>query len=996
MSFKVYGPEQGLSNLAPWALAQDPVGFIWVGTEDGLFRFEGHRFQAYGVKEGLPSALVDNLHIGSDGTLWAGTYKGLCYFHEGRFVAVGPNQGLPESPVTGIAIGSEGQILVGMNEGLFQRKEDGTFHPVPGYGAGVVTALWSRHRGGIWVATWADSRATVRCLDSKGWRTVEGSSGFSGDRIDALAIDGQGYVWARSLKSLWMIAPGRSSFEPSTPSLPAARQRGFLYVDPHGQLWVTTAQGLFRNLAGQWQRLGIQEGLPKNSLHAAMEDREGSLWAASEGVYRLQGGGVLRAITMAEGLPNEVIWNIFRSRSGELYVGTDGGLALAQGAGWKLVPGTGNFQVRTIVQGPDGALYVAGGPEVLRVDPRGVVKRFGSSDGVITAGRIYRLLFDRQGDLWVSTEGGGLLKGHGQGNAWTFRRQSILSGTPVERFEDLFEDSVGRLWAAGEKGLAMWDGNVWHRFTSRNGLRSDHVNYVRGTRSGELILSYFETLGLCRASYSNGAFKVIEHLDRVFPPEKLVYQFAEDAKGNFWVGTGQGLSMITQDGRVEQFGRGEGLVSEDTNAMALLPEANGDLWIGTSGGLAHFDASAYKGAPDHPLSVILDCRLGEKAFPVFSKELTRVPHVSNTFTVKFSGLSFIREGRVQHQVRLEGLESDWHSSATREERYPALPHGKYRFDARSRVGQGEWGPISSFEFEILPAWWETWWFRTLVLIGFAGLVVLVLRWRLAALRRRNRSLEAMVIARTREVEAKAEELAKVNDALRNQSLTDPLTGLRNRRYLAVCMPEDVAQVQRVHRDVMSSRSDRVRLNIDLVFLMVDIDHFKFVNDHYGHAAGDRVLQQVSEILRNATRDSDTVVRWGGEEFLVVARNASRSESAILAERIRAQMEDHVFDLEDGAKLHRTCSIGFTFYPFIPEKPSFLPWEQVLDIADHCLFAAKRGGRNAWVGVFPRVDGDAERIKSAIPMEIPALLKSGEIEVATSLPNPAGLEWDLKG
>lgn len=997
LSFKVYGADQGLGNLAAWALVQDAAGFIWVGTEDGLFRFDGQRFQAFTLKDGLSSALVDILHLGPDGTLWAGTYKGLCYFKEGRFIALGQPQGLPNAQVTGLGTASDGRILVGMSQGLFQQKADGSFQPVPGYGEGAVTALWSQPgMGGVWVASWAHSRSTVRHLDSSGWKTLEGATGFTGDRIDAMAVDGQGTIWARSVKNLWMATVGRSVFEHSEPSLPETSQKGFLYVDPRGQLWVPTVKGLFRNLGGRWELLGVADGLPKDTLHAVMEDREGSLWAASEGAYRLQGGGVLRAYKIADGLPNEVIWSIFRARNGEFYVGTDGGLVQAKGSGWNLLPGTTNFQVRTIVQGIDGALFIAGGPEILRVDPKGGVQRFGSAHGVVTAGRIFRLLFDRHGALWVATDGGGLLKGTNLGNRWTFQRQSLPDGTPTEQVKDLFEDAAGRLWASGEKGLVMWDGKVWSRFTSKDGLRNDHLYYVRGTRNGDLIISYFDPLGLCRARYTNGKFEVIEHLDRVFPPEKLVYQYTEDAKGNFWVGTGQGLSLISPDGRVEQLGRGEGLASEDTNAMAVLPEPNGDLWIGTSGGLARFDSAAYKGAPQHPATVLLDCQLGGRAHPLFSPKLIQVPHSANTFTVKFAGLSFIREGSVQHQVRLEGLENDWHFSATREERYPALPHGKYRFAARSRVGQGEWGPISSFEFEILPAWWESLWFRALLALTMGGLVLLIVRSRVAALRRRNRSLEAMVAARTREVEAKAAELAKANDALLNQSLTDPLTGLRNRRYLGVCMPEDVAQVQRVHRDVVSSRTDRVLLNIDLVFLMVDIDHFKFVNDHHGHAAGDRVLQQVAEILKNATRDSDTVVRWGGEEFLVVARNAARKESAILAERIRTQMEAHVFDLEDGTSLHRTCSIGFTFYPFMPDKPSFLPWEQVLDIADHCLFAAKRGGRNAWVGIFPTDEGDAVRIKSTIPMEIPALIQSGDIKVISSLPDPASLDWDLKG
>jgi len=996
LSFKVYGTDQGLGNLTPWALAQDSFGFIWVGTEGGLYRYDGQRFQVFGLNEGLPSAFVNHLHVDAEGTLWAGTYKGLARLREGRFQEAGESLRLPQAQVTGISSGPDGQLWVGMTEGLFKRLPDGTFQAVPGWPGGAVTALWSRPGSGVvWAASWLNSRSTLLKWDPSGWHSFEGGKGFTQERVDALAVDGRGSIWARSINSLWCLAADRGVFELANPALPSARQKGHLYVDPRGRLWVTTDQGLFLNSNGLWTRLGTAEGLPRNTLRAVMEDREGSLWAAGEGVFRLQGGGVLRAYTAAEGLPNEVVWCIFRDRSGALFAGTDSGLARADAQGWKPVPGTGNFQVRSVAQGPDGALFLGGGPEVLRLDARTGVRRFGSAQGVVTSGRIFRLHFDHKGDLWVATDGGGLLKGTGRGDQWQFQRESVTGGTPTESFEGIYEDSGGRLWAAGDRGLAMWDGTSWRRFTTKDGLRNNHVSYLNGTRSGDLLLSYFDPYGLCRAVFSQGTFKVLEHLDQTFPRDKLIYSFDEDAKGNLWVGTGQGLDMVARDQRVEHFGRAEGLVGEDTNAMAILPEANGDVWIGTSSGLARFDASAYRGAPGHPVTVILECRLGNNQVPVFSSKRIRVSNDSNTLMVKFAGLSFIREGKVQHQVRLEGLESEWHFSETLEERYPALLHGKYRFDARSRVGQGEWGPISSFEFEVLPAWWQSWWFRLLMVLGGAGVLMLIIRWWMDALHRRNRMLEEMVAARTSEVQAKAKELEEVNEALRNQSLTDPLTGLRNRRYLGVCMPEDVAQVQRVHRDVIASRDDRVMLNIDLVFLMVDIDHFKFVNDHHGHAAGDQVLQQVAEILRKATRDSDTVVRWGGEEFLVVARNAARRESGILAERIRSQMANHVFLLEDGTAFHRTCSVGFTFFPFVPENPALLPWEQVLDIADHCLFAAKRGGRDAWVGLFPSLEGDANRIKAGLPMEIPELLASGDITVATSLADSISLDWDLK-
>jgi ligand-binding sensor domain-containing protein len=137
LSFKVYGADHGLGNLSPWALAQDRVGFIWVGTEDGLYRFDGHRFQSFGLKHGLPSSFVDNLHVDSEGILWAGTYKGLSYLKEDRFLDAGTAMGLPHAQVTGVCTGPDGQVWVGMSEGLFRRRR-----PFPG-GAGL--ARWNGH-----------------------------------------------------------------------------------------------------------------------------------------------------------------------------------------------------------------------------------------------------------------------------------------------------------------------------------------------------------------------------------------------------------------------------------------------------------------------------------------------------------------------------------------------------------------------------------------------------------------------------------------------------------------------------------------------------------------------------------------------------------------------------------------------------------------------------------------------------------------------------------
>ncbi|MBP1628769.1 MAG: two-component system sensor histidine kinase/response regulator, hybrid (one-component system) [Holophagaceae bacterium] len=257
-------------------------------------------------------------------------------------------------------------------------------------------------------------------------------------------------------------------------------------------------------------------------------------------------------------------------------------------------------------------------------------------------------------------------------------------------------------------------------------------------------------------------------------------------------------------------------------------------------------------------------------------------------------------------------------------------------------------------------------------------------------------LEALVAARTEELSQKTRALEEALDALHHQSLTDPLTGLRNRRYLDLTLPEDVALACRAQRALGISAPERMAMNIDLVFLMVDMDHFKRVNDDFGHGAGDLVLCQLGEILRRAVRDTDSVIRWGGEEFLVVARNACREESPVLAERIRMQVSDWAFDIGQGRTLSLSCSVGYAVYPLTLGETDTIHWEDALDLADQCLYAAKRGGRNAWVGLAPNEQADLSQCTKAVLLDVEGALQKGLFKVHTSLIPARGIIWGHRG
>lgn len=263
----------------------------------------------------------------------------------------------------------------------------------------------------------------------------------------------------------------------------------------------------------------------------------------------------------------------------------------------------------------------------------------------------------------------------------------------------------------------------------------------------------------------------------------------------------------------------------------------------------------------------------------------------------------------------------------------------------------------------------------------------------------TKDLDKKVAERTQELYQKNEGLKAAQQALQDAykkleeaSLTDPLTGLRNRRFLTQSIVTDITLVDREYLHWARNSHEFHEghwpplqpQNHDLIFMILDMDHFKYVNDEYGHSAGDKVLEQLSKLLLTTLRESDYFVRWGGEEFLIVARFCNRSEASEMAERIRVLVEDYEFDLGAGQKIHKTCSLGYAVYPFYPTQPNTLTWQQVVDTADRALYIAKNSGRDCWVGINSREE-DIEHVNPALSKNLASLVVAGAIALESSRP-----------
>lgn len=271
---------------------------------------------------------------------------------------------------------------------------------------------------------------------------------------------------------------------------------------------------------------------------------------------------------------------------------------------------------------------------------------------------------------------------------------------------------------------------------------------------------------------------------------------------------------------------------------------------------------------------------------------------------------------------------------------------------------------------MLPAWWQTWWASSLGIVFFACLLYGILRFRTYALEKDRQRLEQAVAERSAELE-------RLNQELREASLTDPLTGTRNRRFFQVTIEGDTRQAIRSY---LMDKNPAGGRNRDLIFYIIDADLFKEVNDVYGHAAGDEMLSEMTRRIQSAIRMSDVLVRWGGEEFLVVSRYTERSEATTLASRILHMVGNEPFQLKHaGTSVRRTCSIGWAAFPWFCAAPDAVAYEAVVELADQALYAAKQAGRNRAVGMLPR-DGD---LSSSAQKLSPEQLRA--VQITTSGP-----------
>jgi diguanylate cyclase (GGDEF)-like protein len=951
-TFRTYAQDDGLSDASVECLLQDRIGYLWAGTDDGLFRFDGRHFTKFSREQGLPRTRIYQLYETADGRFYAATGAGLARFSGGRFFVIDEKAGLGPFAVShqGVASDATGTVFVGTDRGLYSGKGD-RYQPdneANALGEGPVGGVHVDAAGALYFA-----RGGLLFRKESG-RVVEFGRprGLPADEtLDHVETDASGRLWVRTIKHLYLLARGAQRFERDDEGLPESSEVGRLAFDDRGELLVPTVRGLAFKEKGAWRLIGRREGLASDTALSALVDREGSLWIGllGGGIDRRLGRGEFTNWTRSDGLSQEVVWSVTRQKAkpgpGAIWVGTEQGLnRIDPGTGdvrtYDVRDGLGGNTVNALAAGGDGSLWVGSWPGgVVRFLPDGKVRRYAAPDLAPEQFRVGAIHVRADGEVWVgAVEGTYRLPA---GSASTTFERFTLGGERVDNVRAFAEDPAGTLYAASRLGLLRLTGPSPRKFTTRDGLQENFLSSLAFAADGSAVIAYRESIGAAKVIIEGDRLTVKPiNASNGLVSNKVVL-LGRDASGALWIGTGTGADVFGPDWKHSvRYGKADGMVSDDLDQNAFFAEPDGTVWLGSSRGLIRFQAGTTPAPAPPPPIVITAAQAGDRTLDVSRPAV--LGSGERNFSVSWAGLTFIEPSRVRYRHRMVGLVDQYTETEVTEARFPALPTGRYRFEVLciSAAGKISRAP-AVVSLEVKAAWWETIPARILWALLAVGALVAVVRWRTRHLEAERRRLEEAVAARSAE-------LAAANRELREASFTDALTGARNRRFFSTVIEDDVNRTLRVHSTPAQNRPR----NCDLIFYIVDIDHFKEINDEFGHDRGDGVLAEVARRLTHVVRDSDRLIRWGGEEFLLISRDADRTRGDVLAGRVMQAVGSEPFDLGGGHKVRRTCSIGWAPFPWYPDSTRTFAFTEVLKLADRAMYLAKQSGRNRSVGVLP--------------------------------------------
>ncbi len=780
--------DDGLPQNTVNAIAQTPDGYLWLGTEEGLVRFDGVRFTVFDRKTTpeLRNNFVMALHVDRTGSLWIGTFGGgLVRLRGGRFELFTRAQGLPSERIRSLGADRSGDLWIATGGGGLGRYVGGRLS------------------------------------------TLSEKQGLASNRVWSAAADGRGRLFIGTFGGGLQVLEDGKLVARSLGSGPAALLVRPTLVDADGSLWAgTDGAGLFRVRDDGVTAFGPAEGLPSLSIRTLLRDRDGSLWVGTDGagVHRFRDGR-FEPFTTRQGLANDFVVSLFEDREGSLWIGTSGGglVRLRDGkfANVSTRDGLGNDVVRAVLEDRDGSLWAGTtGGGVTRFSG-GRATTLTTADG-LASDQVFSLHEDPAGRVWIGTDGAGvnvLERGR-------LRRLTTADGLVNDRVRAIVSDGEGAVWLGTVSGLSRWKDGRFTTFTPENGLPGSSIRALLAGRDGSLWIGSdggglgrlkdgeFKTWRAAHGLSSPRVFSLHEDergtlwvgtsgggLNRLSDGklaaitsahglhDDVVFQVLEDGKGFLWMSSNHGVFRVARDeldafadGRLprvtsEAFGKADGMGSAECNAgsPAGIRTRDGRLLVATIKGITSIDPGRLPTNPLPPPVLVEELLVDGRTVPL--GETVRIGPGTERIELRYTATSLAVPARVRFRHRLEGFDRSWVDAGTaRSATYTNLRHGWYRFRVVAANDDGVWNETGAeLSLSLAPFFYQTWWFLSLAAGLVLGAALAAHRLRIRRLKRRERELERVVDERAGELKKRSEELQRAQEQI--EKLTTTTSGV---------------------------------------------------------------------------------------------------------------------------------------------------------------------------------------------------------------------------
>ncbi len=759
----------GLPQSSAQTIARTPDGYLWIGTQEGLARFDGTRFTVFdsGNEPAIPSKNISSLFVDRGGQLWVGTRAGVAVVVNGRFETLPQAGELAHAYVRTMGQGAGGRLWVGTETGLFEIDSGHvtSYAHADGLTDERIRAVVEDSGGSVWVGT---ESGLVHRVGNR-FETVKfaGSDHFS---ATALLADGDGSLWIGSADGALYHRSAGHLEQVAAPGRLGTAVRALAW-DREGSLWIATrGGGLVRWRNGVMDALVIDK-LVADDLRAVMTDDEGSLWVGSfgSGLLRLRDGDFTSA-GRSEGMQGDLPWSITPRKAGGVWVGTDGGASSYSDGRFQHVAGPRGHETvsaRAVLEDDAQNLWVGtDGAGVYRQGALGQ-RVFDRSNG-LSGNRVTALMQDSAGRVWVGT-GDGLdrIEHDRVTPVPSLLPQSLRAPVTL-----LHQDRSGRIWVGTEtQGLFVIDAGGTRHYGVRDGLPGDWVLAVREDARGQIWLGTTDGLAVWR----DGRVSSLAPLGG--PLRETIMQILEDGSDRLWFSTNKGLMSVpvaALDAALatgtppafKVYGLNDGLRSAEFNGgntSAGCRTTDGRLWFPGIHDVVSFDPQHMRlntrPPPVHVERVLVD----GVTLPLTAG--VEVPAGRKRWEFQYAALSFVAPQRVVFKYRLEGFDSDWVDAGNRRTAfYSQLPPGRYTFRVTAANSDGVWSTKGAeFTFVLKPLMRQTWWFAMLCVLAIAAAIYGWYRLRMGRMKHLAATLSEQVAARTEDLERVNAELLSAKE-----------------------------------------------------------------------------------------------------------------------------------------------------------------------------------------------------------------------------------------